>query len=102
MASAKVIPAAMAPSVSLISYAVPRSGPVLGAPPGWVAVLGIFLATDGAAEHRPGEPPFIRPQREVDVDHHQCDHRHRGKAVHGVDHAPGVGIKPIRVALPER
>src|SRR5215468_2748787 len=102
MASAKVIPAAMSTFRVVDCYAVPRSGSVLGAPPARVAVLGIFLPTDGAAEHRPGEPPFIRPQREVDVDHHQRDHRHRGKAMHRVDDTPGVGIKPVWIALPER
>src|SRR5438270_10042988 len=96
-------PSAMDVNPQLLNGRSPRrSGLVRHPPAAAVTMTGIFLATDIAAEHGPREPPFLRPKRKVDVDHHQCDHRHRGEAVHGIDHTPGAGVEPIGVAPPQR
>src|SRR5438874_192966 len=67
-----------------------------------VAMIEVFLAADPATEHRARKPPFLRPKRKINMDHDEGDHRHRGKAVDGIDHAPGFGRKPIGIASPER
>ena len=45
---------------------------------------------------------FFRPQREVDVDHHQGDQRQGGKVVDHVDHAEDVLPEPVGISVPPR
>ena len=62
----------------------------------------VLPARDPAEDHRLGNPPLLRPHREVHVGDDQADERHAGHAVQHIGEAPGAVAEEIGVAGEER
>ena len=57
-------------------------------PPLWVVMLEILPPRDPAEDHRLGDPPLLRPHREVDVRDHETDERHASQPMRTYVNAP--------------
>src|SRR5437764_4509559 len=67
-----------------------------------LVVLEILPPRDEAEDHRLGDPPFLRPDRKIDVRDDQADEADAGQAVRDVDDARGDVAEGVRVADHQR
>src|ERR1043165_6971062 len=76
-----------------LGFGIDRHNPSVG-----VVVFEILPPRDPAEDHPLRDPPFVRPDREVDVGDDQADQSDAGHAVSDVNEAPRGIAEKIRIA----